>query len=64
MGCQRNICKQINDSGGDYFIGLKVNFGIMRLFDDQDVLNNCSSYEEADKGHGRLEIRKVYSTFH
>ena len=26
------------------------------------VLNNCLSYEEADKGHGRLEIRKVYST--
>lgn len=67
MGCQRNICEQIKNRGGDYVIGLKANQKTLyndtkKLFSDPKVLENCSSWEESDKGHGHLEKRITYST--
>jgi len=48
MGCQRNICEQMKDRGGDYVIGLKANQktlyqDVKKLFSDQEVLENSSS---------------------
>ena len=67
MGCQRNICEEIKDRGGDYVIGLKANQktlhqDVKKLFSDQKILENSSSWEESGKVHGRLEKRTTFST--
>ena len=67
MGCQKRIASKIVGKKGDYVLQLKGNQGSLfeeikayhhRLqrtnYDDIDV----DVYEEVDKGHGRLEIRK------
>jgi len=64
MGCQRKISAQIIEQGGDYLLNLKGNQG--RLHDDvgsyftERNKQSCPSWEEFDKGHGRLEHRKCY----
>lgn len=64
MGCQREISKQIIEGGGDYLLGLKGNQGSLhddvKLFFEQPPQGDQSivSYEEYDKGHGRIEHRK------
>ena len=68
MGCQREISKQIIDGGGDYLLGLKGNQGSLhndvKLFFEQPPQGEQSivSYEEYDKGHGRIEHRKCEAT--
>jgi predicted transposase YbfD/YdcC len=67
MGCQRSICEEIKNRDADYVIGLKANQktlyeDVKKIFSDQKVLDSSSSFEENDKGHGRLEKRTVYST--
>lgn len=67
MGTQKAIAKQIIDQGGDYVLALKGNQGTLdqdvRLFLETELKKNApkmikDSYEEADKGHGRIEMRK------
>jgi len=71
MGCQREIAKQIvADAKADYVLALKGNQGTLH----QDVKNYFeapntpwkevphSLCEETDKGHGRIEIRRVIAT--
>jgi predicted transposase YbfD/YdcC len=63
MGCQREIAQQILDGGGHYLLGLKGNQGTLhadvRLFFEQLPPGvTLHTYEEADKGHGRIEIRR------
>jgi predicted transposase YbfD/YdcC len=67
MGTQKAIAKQIIDKEGDYVLALKGNQGTLnediRLFLEMELKKKSStviedSYEEADKGHGRIEMRK------
>ena len=63
MGCQREISKHIIDGGGDYILGLKGNQGTLHkdvelLFTHLPEGTTIHSFEEADKGHGRIELRK------
>jgi predicted transposase YbfD/YdcC len=60
MGCQRSICQQIKEQGGDYVISLKGNQGTLH----EDVKLYLSDHqhhemtnENHDKGHGRIEKR-------
>lgn len=67
-GCQKGIARQIRKQGGHYLIALKGNQG--RLHDEARFFfgqANAVNYEETgcamcvdyDKGHGRIEERKV-----
>ena len=73
MGCQGEIARQIVAQGGEYVLSLKENQpGLHRdckeLFAwlrgpqplDQEVVLGYD--EQVDGGHGRIEIRKVWST--
>lgn len=65
MGCQRDIAAQVVEQGGDYVLGLKANQKSL-LEDVQAYFMSCPdnhpSWEEYDKGHGRLEHRHCYAT--
>ena len=66
MGCQKSITQKVVDKGGDYLISLKGNQGNLH----KDVKMNfekptataffqmASTETEAEKGHGRIEIRR------
>ena len=67
MGTQKAIAKQIHDKDGHYILALKGNQGTLnedvRLFLESEFKKNSSTviadrYEEADKGHGRIEMRQ------
>jgi predicted transposase YbfD/YdcC len=67
MGTQKAIAKQIIEQEGDYVLALKGNQGSLnddvRLFLETEIKKSNSTviedrYEEADKGHGRIEVRK------
>lgn len=65
IGAQRDICTQIVAQDGDYVISLKGNQGtlhqdISTYFADSRLLKRCASFEENDKGHGRIEQRIAY----
>jgi predicted transposase YbfD/YdcC len=69
MGTQKGIAKQIIDQGGDYILALKGNQGTLnedvRLWLETELKKTSSSriedsYEEVDKGHGRIEIRQCF----
>jgi very-short-patch-repair endonuclease len=67
MGCQKAIAEKIHQKEADYVLALKGNQGTLsedvRLFFETETAKPSSSaindqYEEADKGHGRIEMRK------
>ena len=67
MGTQKAIAKQIHDKEGHYVLALKGNQGTLnedvRLFLEAEFKKQSSTsiddrYEEADKGHGRIEMRR------
>ena len=70
MGCQTKIAETIVAKGADYLLALKANHGLLYddivfLFDDLaqsgfSVFPHDSA-KSVDKGHGRIEIRKVWS---
>jgi predicted transposase YbfD/YdcC len=69
IGCQKTIAEAIVDQGADYIFGLKGNHptlheDVVDAFDDETIKELCQSSdtfaESCDKGHGRLEVRKVY----
>ena len=65
MGCQKTIAKKIIDKQAHYIFGLKGNQG--NLLENvetyfEDTKNTYDYFEEADKGHGRIEIRKCWVT--
>lgn len=66
MGCQRGICQDITDRGGDYVISLKGNQGTLhedvRLFFESQTCEVEQTFEEWDKGHGRIEHRLCKAT--
>lgn len=62
IGCQRAICEQIGEQGGDYLIGLKGNQkslhdDIKQFFEKEHQRQTCLRWEEHNKGHGRIEHR-------
>jgi predicted transposase YbfD/YdcC len=70
MGCQKNIAEQIVNKKGNYVLGLKQNHPtlhkeISSFFARHEALNfEQRGYEflineTTDKGHGRIEIRKI-----
>lgn len=67
MGAQREICEQIIDQGGEYLISLKGNQGalhkdVIEYFKDEELRDECDSFVEYDKGHGRIEERRAFVT--
>jgi predicted transposase YbfD/YdcC len=70
-GCHKKIAQQIVEQGGDYILQLKGNQGTLHketveLF-DQCLTDDCHgiSYSTAattDKGHGRIEQRRLWAT--
>lgn len=73
MGAQKDIVAAIVDKGADYTIGLKGNQGTMHS-EVQDFFASAKadgfkdiphSYcETTEKGHGRIEIRRCWTTSH
>lgn len=70
MGCQRDIAETIVSKGADYILAVKGNQKslhqeITRFFTRHKKLSykgrgyEFKHFEETDKGHGRIEIRKV-----
>ena len=71
MGCQTEIARKIREKGGDYVLSLKENQGTLyedvRLFLDDARARDFAGiehdvWEETEKGHGRLETRRVWCT--
>jgi predicted transposase YbfD/YdcC len=70
-GCQKKIARQIVEQGGDYILQLKGNQGTLHnetveLF-DQCLTDDChgiahSTATTTDKGHGRIEQRRIWAT--
>jgi predicted transposase YbfD/YdcC len=67
MGCQRAIAAQIVEGGGHYRLGLKGHQGLLHedvrlFFQTPPEETNFATHEDADKGQGRLEIRRCEVT--
>jgi predicted transposase YbfD/YdcC len=71
MGCQKKIAKLIVEGKGDYLLALKGNherlhaelrdyFNLGRETNFKDIPYSYS--ESTDKGHGRIEIRRIWCT--
>jgi predicted transposase YbfD/YdcC len=70
-GCQKKIAEKIVDQGGHYILQLKGNQGSLHqetvtLF-DQCLTDDCrgiaySTARTIDKGHGRIEERRIWAT--
>lgn len=66
-GCQRNVAREISEADADYLLALKGNQGnahqeISEFFRDAIRREQLPVCEEADKGHGRLEVRRIYQS--
>ena len=71
MGCQKKIAKQITEQGADYALAVKENQAHLHE-EITDFFHGCEAhdfkgvehdyFEEIDKGHGRLEIRRYWVT--
>jgi predicted transposase YbfD/YdcC len=64
MGCQTAIAEQILQGGGQFVLGLKGNQGTLHddvrtWFESPPHGSQCEIVEQADKGHGRVEHRRV-----
>jgi predicted transposase YbfD/YdcC len=71
MGCQRAIAAQIVKQGGDYVLALKRNHetlyeAVEELFERAHVMPSAGLvlhyHETYDKAHGRVEIRRHWTT--
>jgi predicted transposase YbfD/YdcC len=62
MGCQYEIADKIIKKAGDYILSLKGNQGTLsedvKLYFDDKASTKTSTHTDADKGHGRIEIRE------
>jgi len=71
MGCQKKIAEKIMDQDANYILALKGNQGGLhdevKTFFAEEIKNNfkdvkCDFYEDFDKAHGRIEIRRCWSS--
>jgi predicted transposase YbfD/YdcC len=71
IGCQKDIAQKILDRGGQYVLAVKANQETLhedvRLFLDDaiargfcDIQHDC--YQQTEKGHGRIETRRCWTT--
>jgi len=64
LNCQKAIAEKIREKGAHYFLALKGNQGI--LYEDAQSYflsrDKMDYYEEINKEHGRLEVRRCWST--
>jgi len=65
--CQRQLCQQILDAGGDYLIVVKANQPA--LYDDIALLfahpppgEVFATASQAEQGHGRTEVRRLWAS--
>jgi predicted transposase YbfD/YdcC len=70
-GCQKKIARQIVDQGGHYILQLKGNQGSLHnetvMLFDECLTDDCrgiaySTADTVDKGHGRIEERRIWAT--
>ena len=69
MGCQQDIAQRLVDEGADYVLAVKGNQGaladkILSTFNQMKTQpwffqDNVREFEEVEKGHGRIETRRV-----
>jgi len=71
MGCQRDIAKTIVEKSADYLLAVKDNHPILArdleahfavTREDASSLEEMSFEETHDKGHGRLEVRRCWTS--
>jgi predicted transposase YbfD/YdcC len=69
MGCQKQIAKEITEADADYVLALKGNQGTahreVQTYLDEAIVRKdpkLAAFEEVDKGHGRLEIRRCWQS--
>jgi len=71
MGCQKEIASEIIDAGADYLLAAKDNQpklhqALADVFDrartDPHALASMDFHETHEKGHGRLEVRRCWTT--
>jgi predicted transposase YbfD/YdcC len=71
IGCQRDIAQRVLDGAGQYLLAVKGNQGslhqdIKEFLDDAVARDfagvNHDRYEQTEKGHGRLETRRTWTT--
>jgi predicted transposase YbfD/YdcC len=71
IGCQRDIAQRIVQAKGDYILQVKDNqptlHAKVQLLMKEAILDNLvewkgSQFQDVDKGHGRIETRKVWLT--
>ena len=71
MGCQRNIAEKIVTSGGDYILAVKDNQPTLheevKLLMDEAIGRQFEAmgydyHQTVEKGHGRIETRRVWVT--
>lgn len=63
MGCQFEIANKIVNKEADYVFSLKGNQGnlcddVTLFFQDSELIKQCKSIVDYDKGHGRFETRE------
>ncbi len=72
MGCQQKIAKAIVDGGGDYILQVKENqhalHESLKLLFAEGLRGDCqgvryAAAEDVDKDHGRLEMRRCWSSW-
>ena len=67
-GCQRKIAQTIVEKGADYVLSLKANQPLLleevRSYFEEALGSGVKLpyHESADKGHGRLELRRVWTS--
>ena len=71
IGCQKEIARQVKEKGGEYVLALKGNQGTLHedvtIFLDDALAHDFAGvkhdlWEQSEKGHGRLETRRVWCT--
>jgi predicted transposase YbfD/YdcC len=71
VGCQKEIARKVRDRGGHYVLAVKANqqtrYEDLRLFLDDAITRDFQGlepdhYEQTEKGHGRLETRRCWTT--
>jgi predicted transposase YbfD/YdcC len=70
MGCQKEIARQVVERGGDYVLNLKANqpslYEDVHMYLEDGIAHGFrgvhDTWETVEKGHGRLEIRRVWTS--
>lgn len=71
IGCQKEIAQKVLDRGGQYVLAVKANQGALhddiRTFLDDAIERGFQGlehdlYERTEKGHGRIETRRCWTT--